>query len=313
MAFLKDVGERNLIKNIRNIIRPSKDAIGTEDDAVVLKVNGSIVACTDLVTFERHRPDTMSYEQFGWTAAAVNFSDLAAMGATPIGLLASLALPENLDEEDLYDIMSGIDQCAEFCETTIVGGDTKPGAGIVSCTALGTMNGRTPMTRKGACVGDIVAVTGSLGSAAAGFYAVKNWIDLPASVLSLMTPEPRIEDGVLLSSSGAVTSCMDLSDGLSTAMNTICEQSRVGMTVEMEFLPEGDGVEEISGITGISKKELMMDWGGDYELMFTFKKDDIEKLYKTGVSFSIIGVVTNDNGAYLRNGDETSRLDYGKY
>ena len=161
MARIGDIGERQLIEDFRSFIRP-EGMIGPGDDAAVIE-NGTVVT-TDVVTFDRHFPAGMSYEQFGWYAAAVNFSDLAAMGARPIGFLAALALPLDLEAQAAYDIMSGIDQCCEFCGTGIVGGDTKTGPGIVAGTALGTMDGRPPMRRSGARPGDMVTVDADAGT-----------------------------------------------------------------------------------------------------------------------------------------------------
>ncbi len=313
MSSLKEVGERHLIENIMSVIRPSPGTIGTKDDAAVIPVNGDVVACSDIVTFERHMPMGMSFEKFGWTAAAVNFSDLAAMGARPIGILASLAMPEDMDESELYDIMSGLDQCAEFVGTTIVGGDTKPGNGMISCTALGTMEGRRPMMRNGANIGDLVAVTGGLGGAAAGFKAIENGLEAEEAIFKLMTPIPLVYEGIELSGCGKVTSCIDLSDGLATAANTICEQSHVGMEIVYEFLPIDQDVDEVSERLRIPKKDLVLGWGGEYELMFTFPKSEIETLQNTGVFFSIIGHVTDDDGAYLMEDDRRVRLENGCY
>jgi len=313
MSSLKEVGERHLIENIMSVIRPSPGTIGTKDDAAVIPVNGDVVACSDIVTFERHMPMGMSFEKFGWTAAAVNFSDLAAMGARPIGILASLAMPEDMDESELYDIMSGLDQCAEFVGTTIVGGDTKPGNGMISCTALGTMEGRRPMMRNGANIGDLVAVTGGLGGAAAGFKAIENGLEAEEAIFKLMTPIPLVYEGIELSDCGKVTSCIDLSDGLATAANTICEQSHVGMEIVYEFLPIDQDVDEVSERLRIPKKDLVLGWGGEYELMFTFPKSEIETLQNTGVFFSIIGHVTDDDGAYLMEDEKRVRLENGCY
>ena len=313
MSSLKEVGERHLIENIMGVIRPSPGIKGTADDAAVIPTDGDVVACSDIVTFERHMPKGMSYEKFGWTAAAVNFSDLAAMGARPIGILASLAMPDDMDESELYDIMSGIDQCAEFAGTTFIGGDTKPGHGAISCTALGTMDGRRPMMRNGADIGDVVAVTGGLGGAAAGFKAIENNLEAEDAIFKLMTPVPLIYEGIELSKCGKVTSCIDLSDGLATAANTICEQSHVGMELVYEFLPIDQDVDEVCERLRIPKKDLVLNWGGEYELMFTFPKSEIETLQKTGVFFSIIGHITDDDGAYLLEDDECVRLGYGCY
>lgn len=313
MSTFKEAGERQVIENIRKVIRPATYAIGTEDDAAILGFDGDLAICSDIVTIDRHKPKTMTFEQFGWTAAAVNFSDLAAVGARPLGLITSLALPEDMEEADIYDIASGIDQCTEYCHTRVIGGDTKPGAGVISCTAIGTMEGRKPMLRSGANPGDVVAITGALGGAAAGFYAIENGIEAEDAIFSLMTPVPMINEGMELSRCGKVTSCIDLSDGLATAANIICEQSHVGMEIVWEFIPEALDVEEVSEAARISKKDLMLNWGGEYELMFTFAKEDIDKLQKTGVFFSIIGHITNDDGAYLLEDEKRTRLGYGRY
>ena len=74
MSSLKEVGERQLIRNIKKVLRPAPEVRGTDDDAAVLDADGDVVVCSDVVTFDRHMPEGMTYEQFGWTAAAVNFS-----------------------------------------------------------------------------------------------------------------------------------------------------------------------------------------------------------------------------------------------
>lgn len=313
MSSLKDVGERQLIKNIKKVLRPATDVKGTDDDAAVLRADGDVVVCSDVVTFDRHMPEGMTYEQFGWTAAAVNFSDIAAMGARPAGLLVSLAMPEDMEEADLYDIISGIDQCAEYCNTRVIGGDTKPGPGVISCTALGRMEGYRPMMRSGANPGDVVAITGSLGGPAAGFAAIKNGIEAEDAIFSLMTPVPLVNEGMELCRCGKVTSCIDLSDGLSTAANTICEQSHCGMEIVWEFLPVSPDVDDMVIATGGSEEDMVLNWGGEYELLFTFPKEEIETMQRTGIFFSIIGHITNDDGAYLLRNDERRKLDYGRY
>jgi len=312
MVSLKELGERELIRGIRNVIRQPSGLGQGDDSAIIPSAGGDIVACTDSVTFERHFPNGMSYEEFGWTAAAVNISDLAAMGASPVGLLAALAMPPDLDPSSLYSIMAGMDRCAELFGVYIYGGDTKFGNGVVSCTAIGSLEGRSPMLRSGARPGDLVAVTGSLGSAAAGFFAIEHNIGgVPKT--SLMTPSPRVEEGIALSSSKAATSCTDLSDGLAEGAWNICSASHVGMDIREGFLPEGAGVDAVFRKTGIPKEEMMLYWGGDYELLFTFDKDKRNSLYDLGVEFSIIGMVTNDDAPYIDCGSGRKAMDHGRH
>ncbi len=310
MPTIEDIGERQLIEDFKSFLRP-EGRVGPGDDAAV--IGKDIVVTTDVVTFDRHFPAGMSYEQFGWYAAAVNFSDLAAMGARPIGFTAALALPPTLEAQAAYDIMSGMDQCAEFCGTGIVGGDTKPGPGIVVGTAIGTMDGRAPLLRTGARPGDIVAVTGPLGGPAAGYVAIDRGLDYQAAKDSLYIPIPRVSEGIELAESGVVSSCMDLSDGLGTALNTICSASKVGIDIEFDFLPHDSYVDEIAKESGEPIEELLLGWGGEYELVFTADPVRYKKLYEAELEFSIIGMV-NDSGEVnlIREGNR-SKVDYGKY
>ncbi len=310
MATLKEIGERQLIEDFKSFIRP-EGRVGPGDDAAV--IGKDIVVTTDVVSFDRHFPVGMTYEQFGWYAAAVNFSDLAAMGARPIGFTAALALPPTLEAQNAYDIMSGIDQCAEFCGTGIVGGDTKKGPGIVAGTAIGTMDGRAPMLRSGARPGDVVAVTGPLGGPAAGFAAIENDIDCQEAKETLFMPIPRVNEGVELSSSGIVTSCIDLSDGLGTALNTVCKSSGVGIDVEFSFLQHEKYVDEISEKTGIPLEKLLLGWGGEYELMFTADPNRLKKLYDSEIEFFIIGMVNDSGRPELVREGKRSEIDYGEY
>ena len=313
MVSLQELGERELIRNILSIIRRPPGLGPCDDSALMPPMDGDVVACTDSVSFERHFPKGMTYKEFGWTAAAVNISDLAAMGAEPVGLLAAVMMPGDLDERPVYDMMAGMDRCAETFGAHIYGGDTKPGQGAIACTAIGSLRGRRPMLRSGARPGDAVAVTGSLGSAAAGFFSMDRGITGDVPLSPLMTPVPRVDEGAALSGSGAVTSCIDLSDGLAEGARSICGASNVGMDIHTKFLPEGDGVETVHSELGITKEEMMLYWGGDYELLFTFSKDKIGSLYDRDVEFSIIGKVTEGDAPHINRGGTRTVMGNGRY
>ena len=167
--------------------------------------------------------------------------------------------------------------------------------------------------RNGANPGDVVAITGSLGGPAAGFAALEHGVEAEDAIFSLMTPVPLVNEGIGLSECGKVTSCIDLSDGLSTAANTVCEQSRCGMEIVWEFLPISPDVDDVCLATRKRDEDLVLNWGGEYELMFTFPKEEIEALQRTGIFFSIIGHITNDDGAYLLRDEKKRRLEYGSY
>jgi thiamine-monophosphate kinase len=251
----------------------------------------------------------MTFEEFGWMAAAVNFSDIASMGARPAGILAALSMPPDLDESCVYDMMTGMDRCAEHCGTHIVGGDTKTGAGSICGTAVGDMEDREPMTRSGARPGDIVAVTGTLGSPAAGHYALKNGVNEPDAVRSLKLPMPRVREGIILAESG-VTSCMDISDGLSSAVSEICGKSDVGMEIRWGSLPTGAGVLRMTEF--VREETMMLDFGGEYELLFTVPENRTDELHRK-MDFTVIGTVTDGEGAYLLKQNGRTEIRNGGY
>jgi thiamine-monophosphate kinase len=312
VASLKDVGERSLIDNILKGMR--NDAlIGPGDDAACLDVNGTkIVVSTDIVTFEKHLARGMTMEEFGWLAAAVNLSDIASMGARPIGLLAAVSLSPDTDEKVLYDIMKGFAACADFCGTEVLGGDTKTGHGSVCGTALGICDHRV-LTRSGARPGDIVAITGTLGSASAGWYAALNNIDDKDALKAVKTPVPRIKEGMFLAEKGIATSCMDISDGLSATASAICIRSNVGMDILSEALPEGKGVGNVCEKLNMDRMDMMLNGGGEYELMFTFGKEHLNVLHSSGIDLSVIGKVTSGNVVMLITDGKAVRMENGGY
>lgn len=310
MTLVSEMNERELIEDFRSFIH-TEGKIGPGDDAAVL--SDGTVASTDIVSFDRHFPAGMTYEQFGWYAAAVSFSDIASMGARPTGFLAALALPGNLEKQNAYDIMSGIDQCCEYCGTGIIGGDTKPGPGIITGTALGRMDGRKPMLRTGARPDDVICVTGPLGGPAAALMDIEYGLGLEQSRDCLYVPIPRIAEGISMAESGAVTSCMDLSDGLGTALNTICGQSHAGATVEWDFLPKNEYAVKASELTDTPLEQLLFDCGGEYELLFTADKNKLERLYDTELEFHVIGMINDSGRTELIKDGERRKIRYGRY
>ena len=178
---------------------------------------------------------------------------------------------------------------------------------------LGTMDGRPPMRRSGARPGDIVAVTGPVGGPAAAFIALEKGLEAPEAKEALYVPIPRVEEGVAMAKSGAVTSCMDLSDGLGTALNTICSASGVGVDVELDFIPRGPCVDEMAEASGRPAKDLLLGWGGEYELLFTADRERLDRLYDAEVEFSIIGMVNDSGRPSLVEDGKRSVIPYGEY
>ena len=126
-------------------------------------------------------------------------------------------------------------------------------------------------------------------------------------------PIPRVTEGIILAESGIVSSCMDLSDGLGTALNTICESSKVGIDIEYDFIPREPFVEKISEKTGIPMEKLLLGWGGEYELLFTADPNRLRKLYDEDLEFSIIGIVNDSGRPELVRDGKRSIIGNGEY
>ena len=249
-----DVGERELLARILARLAGSSQAlVGPGDDAAVLPAaDGRIVASTDTLV---HGPDfrlawTGGYD-LGWKAAAVNLADIAAMGARPTALLVALALPENtvLDFVDAFAVglRAACESLAPGC--AIEGGDlTASDTLTVAVTALGVLDGRSPVTRAGARPGDVVAVAGTLGAAARGlallFDRFRDAAGAPVPVdVSVLTPDerddlavqlrpqPPIVLGVRAAQAGA-TAMMDVSDGLLLDAERMADASGVSIDLD---------------------------------------------------------------------------------
>jgi thiamine-monophosphate kinase len=272
--------------------KESSNAIGPGDDAAAVDMGFVyLVASTDMIAQSTHIQPGMTDWQIGWTVAAVNFSDIAAMGAKPIGLLVSMGLPKDTPSERLDEIIRGILDCCECTGGEMLGGDTKETPELtLSGTALGTVAKKCILLRRGAQKDDLLAITGNLGLAAAGYHSIKNSIGNKKAEKALLEPRPRVMEGMALSASGVVTSCMDISDGLASSVHTLAEASKVYFVVDYDTIPVEKEVVEIAKEAGLSLDELVLYYGGDYQLLFTLRPEGLGRLNSLlGKSFTVIG------------------------
>lgn len=224
--------EREAIQRLRTRLGP---VLG--DDAAVLA--DGLVACADVIVEGVHFSASTALADVGWKAVVVNVSDVAAMGARPESCLVTVSGPAGLDLDALYD---GITEACDRYGCAVVGGDLSGGRElVVSVTMLGRLVG-APVLRSGARPGDVVYVTGPLGHAAASDYSER--------------PVARLAEGVAAAEAGA-TAMIDVSDGLSTDLHHLCEESGVG--VRVEHVPVAYGATE----------EQAMNGGEDFELLYT--------------------------------------------
>ncbi len=282
-----EIGETAVVRAIiRNL------DIEFEDCAVIDLADAEyLVATTDMFHRTTDFPEEMSAWQIGWMCAAGTLSDIAAMGAHPCGLLVSIGLPD-LPPAFVESMIDGMSACARECGTAIIGGDTDSHQELtISGTALGHVRKDQILRRRGAQVGDLVCVTGYLGTAGAGMRALESGraADDPVAVKKLFEPIPRIAEGISLAESKTVTSMMDNSDGLSISLYQLAEVSGCGFTIQADSLPVLPGLDPDLGLG--PDLELALYSGGDFELLFTVAPEGLDDAMDA-CELTIIGEVT---------------------
>jgi len=308
MKTLGGLGEREAIKIIEHLIK-SDAVVGIGDDCAAIDIgNRYLLITTDMMVTKWHMPKGMGPYDIGWSIIAVNLSDIAAMGGRPLGLVTAIGITRGHPIEFLEQMVDGMNDCARRFNTSVVGGDTKEHDDLVLCgTALGEVDKDKILLRKGAKPGDLIAVTGALGRAGAGYHSLKRGLGLKDAEATLKRPWPRVKEGLALGASGLVTSCMDISDGLSSS---IFEMSKVsGMTYEIDYAKVPRAPEVDMAFHDLERqKDLTLNFGDDFELLFTVKRGAEEGLAEVskecGCPMTVIGKVTS--------GEQNILIDNGK-
>jgi thiamine-monophosphate kinase len=204
--------------------------VGIGDDSAVLAApDGRVVACTDFLIEGRHfRRGTSSATDVGIKAAARSLADVAAMGAVPTGLLVALAAPADLPVRWARDLTRGLAAECARAGASVIGGDTSRAASVLlAITGLGDLGGRAPVLRSGARPGDLVAVAGPLGRAAAGLALLSAGRTGPDELLAAQRrPQPPYDAGPQAADLGA-TAMIDISDGLLADLGHVAAASGV--------------------------------------------------------------------------------------
>ncbi len=252
----------------------------------------------------------------GWLLATINFSDIAASGGVPVGLLTSLILPGSWTTYQLERLLEGIDHCCDVAGTHVLGGNIKEGpAPELSATALGTC-ARAPLSRVGARAGDSVIYVGELGLFWGGYLSIKNGVEIPESLESallknVLTPNPRVKEGMVLAASGLVTSCTDNSDGLYTTLRFLADQNGVGVHVDADKLEWTDPVKWAASNLGLDEMRLAMGWG-DWNLIATCDQKNtdaiLDQLRVSGTNCGRLGYITEDRGIRASHHGEVGKL-----
>jgi thiamine-monophosphate kinase len=307
---VSSIGERPLIARLSEIFKSTLSpeimiGAGPDDCAVVdITDEECLVVTTDMLHRQTDFPPQMSPWQIGWMAAVVNFSDVAAMGARPVGILLALGFPADTDVGYVEEIARGIADCAKTCGAPVIGGDIDTHEELtITGTAIGRVKKSELLTRKGARVGDKVCVTGHAGSAGAALKALESGIHVTGSLLrTLFEPMPRTVEAQRLAASGAVTAMTDTSDGLAMSLHDLATAGGVGFRIYEEALPVLDEVREVAGNSG-DLRELVLYTGGDFELLFTVPSDMV-RVAQSVCNLNVIGdVVVQEEGVMIEHID----------
>jgi len=308
-----DLGERELVRRITEIL-----GIWEKDDCAVLEDGDRyLVWTTDILHRRADFPEIATGWQIGWMAVAVNLSDVAAMGAVPLGLLIAAGIPPETQVAFVEEIFRGMNDCALGYGSRILGGDLDSFDELtLSGTALGWVEKDLILRRRGARPGDLLCTTGTLGSAGAGLRVALaaegrgdrtvDDPDLQALMRRLLLPSPRMEEGRALALSGAVTSMMDNSDGLALSLFDLSQAGGVGFLVHEEKIPIDPLVWEVAQ-DGDDGLDLALYSGGDFELLFTVSPDKIDDAAR-GCDLTVIGTVLGEREISIESGGARRRL-----
>ncbi len=253
--------------------QPPTTLIGPGDDAALVATpDGRVVASVDVLVDGVHfRTDWATGEQIGQRAALAAMADIAAMGAAPTALLVGLSAPPSTPTELIVAIGRGLNAEAVKAGAGVVGGDlTRSELLTIAVTVLGDLRGAEPVRRSGARAGDVVAVTGRLGWAAAGLAVLSRGFRSPAAAVgAYRVPDPPLQAGIVAAGSGA-TSMIDVSDGLLADLGHIAGASGVTINVITARLPVNPRLVEVASALGRNHLEWALTGGDDHALAATF-------------------------------------------
>ena len=295
MNTVSEAGEFGLIARVIAGLQPAPSTLlGPGDDAAVVAAgDGRVVVSTDMLVEHRHfRRDWSTAEDVGHKAAARAFSDISAMGALPTALLVGFAAPGTLELSWVDGLMAGLRAECAVVEAAIVGGDVTAADVIMLClTALGDLDGAKPVTIAGARPGDVVAVCGRLGWAAAGFAVLGRGFRSPVQVVTAhRRPEPLYFEGPRAARLGA-TSMTDVSDGLVADLGHVAQASGVRLDLRADALDIPAKLREVGAALNVDPLVWVLTGGDDYALAATFpRRTDLPDPWRA------IGVVAEGEG-----------------
>lgn len=303
---LIDILKQNTINNKDNIIK------GIGDDTAVFSVENNLLqlATTDMLVEGIHfNREFITAWQLGYKAIAVNFSDIAAMGGTPTNILISLAIPSDIDVDFMVQLYDGMKYLTKKFKANIIGGDTVASLQglVINVTVLGTVPLPLVKYRSGAKNGDLVVVTGDLGSSAAGLEILLNKYEqeqYEILVKKHLMPFPQLNYGEIIAN--YANSMNDISDGLASEANEISTASEVGIMLRENKMPVLKETKEVAKVFQKDVLDYVLFGGEDYQLVFTITPEKLTQLQGELNDLTIVGEVCSSfNGVKLERNDGT--------
>jgi thiamine-monophosphate kinase len=287
---LKEIGEFGFIKKISRgcLIRPDNiiKAIGDDAAAFVVEPDRLTLITTDLLVERIHfLRDAISGFDLGYKSLAVNLSDIAAMGGTAREAFVSIAIPDDCHLAYLEAIYDGIKNLAARYDVNVLGGDTTRSKVdlIINIVVQGTVPKAELLCRDGARPGDVVFSTGFLGDSKAGLHLVLNHIEASSDTLKALLrahllPEPHLQEGRFLARQPGVNAAIDTSDGLSSDLAHIAEESRVGARLFAEKIPVSQNLKDFCSRFDFDPVKYALSGGEDYTLLCTIASENADKI-----------------------------------
>ncbi len=279
-------------------------SLGPGDDCAVLKVPPGMEVCvsTDTLLEGVHFLPDSSPKTIAARVLGANLSDLAAMGAEPLGCVLALTLPEP-DEQWLAAFAESLSVLTRKYDAPLVGGNLAKGTLSLTMTVMGCVPAGTAVTRHGASPGEDIYVTGSLGDAAKGLELLKSGGQQEYLVARYCEPTPRLQAGLALRD--IATAMIDISDGLIAELGHMCEDKVMGAEVLTALVPLSEPLLSTSGFESAVRMALFA--GDDYELCFTAPSDKSRQIQDTAQALNLpmtcIGKIMETPGVNARHPD----------
>jgi thiamine-monophosphate kinase len=276
-----------------------------------------LLVTTDMLVEKVHfLLEWMSAEELGSKSLAVNLSDIAACGGKPLDAFISIAVPDYIDIEWLDGFYRGMAEMARSFDVNLLGGDTTRSAGhlVINVAVTGMVHRTEVLLRSTAKLGDALVLTGSLGASAAGVDLLLQKTTLQEEVATPLiqaqvNPRPHVREGRFLARSGAVTAAIDVSDGLSSDLNHICEQSKVGARVFVDKLRAPPALFTAAQLMNKDPLDWILHGGEDYVLLAAVNPVALNTLLQQAeqddIVLTVIGEVTDTGTTELVHSDGT--------